>query len=480
MPQKASLLSIPLSLLFLLCVFNPLSAKEFPDFTGLVKKQSASVVNISTERNSTTNRSKLPPGIEIPEGGTGNDALDEFLKRFFDFGQEDDENGNGSLGSGFIVSEDGYVVTNHHVVDGADEIIVNLSDRRELPAKIIGTDKRSDLALLKINAENLPAVSFGSSDELEVGEWVIAIGSPFGFDHSVTAGIVSAKERNLPSESYIPFIQTDVAINPGNSGGPLFNLRGEVVGINSQIYSRTGGFMGLSFSIPVDVAKNVINQLKSTGEVRRGWLGVYIQEVSRELAVTFGLDFPRGALVAQVMPEGPADKILKPGDVILEFAGKTVESSATLPFHVGSAPVDKEVDILVKRSGSNLLVSLQLGELKKQAPLEELEEVEEAEEQTSDIVLGMAVEDIDNEIRESVGIDKGGILVQRVIGKAATSALAERGDIITQFDGKVVESVQEFKTLSKDIAQDKTMAILVIRDGAARFLAFKAEGVSEK
>jgi len=437
------------------------------------------VVNISTERE-TPSRSKLPPGIEIPEGGTGNEALDEFLKRFFDYGQEEDENGNGSLGSGFIVSEDGYVVTNHHVVDGADEIIVNMSDRRELPAKIIGTDKRSDLALLKINAENLPAVTLGSSDLLEVGEWVIAIGSPFGFDHSVTAGIVSAKERNLPSESYIPFIQSDVAINPGNSGGPLFNLEGEVIGINSQIYSRTGGFMGLSFSIPVDVAKNVIDQLKSTGEVRRGWLGVYIQEVSRELATTFGLDSPIGALVAQVMSEGPADGILKPGDIILEFAGKTVDSSATLPFHVGSAPVDKEVDILVKRNGSNLLVSLQLGELKKQESLEVPEVEEEEEELTSDIVLGMAVEDIDDEIRESVGIDKGGILVQRVLGEAAVVAQVERGDIITQFDGQVVESVLEFKNLSKKVTGEKTMAILVIRDGAARFLAFKPEAKPEK
>jgi serine protease Do len=479
MPKKAIFLAGSLFLIAFLSLVTSVYAKSFPDFTTLVKKQSASVVNISTERE-TPSRSKLPPGIEIPEGGTGNEALDEFLKRFFDYGQEDDENGSGSLGSGFIVSEDGYVVTNHHVVDGADEIIVNLSDRRELPAKIIGTDKRSDLALLKINAENLPAVTLGSSDVLEVGEWVIAIGSPFGFDHSVTAGIVSAKERNLPSESYIPFIQSDVAINPGNSGGPLFNLKGEVVGINSQIYSRTGGFMGLSFSIPVDVAKNVIDQLKSTGEVRRGWLGVYIQEVSRELATTFGLDSPIGALVAQVMSEGPADGILKPGDIILEFAGKTVDSSATLPFHVGSAPVDKEVDILVKRNGSNLLVSLQLGELKKQEPLEEPEIEEEEEELASDVVLGMAVEDIDDEIRESVGIDKGGILVQRVLGDAAIGAQVERGDIITQFDGQVVENVLEFKSLSKKISEDKTMAILVIRDGAARFLAFKPEGKPEK
>jgi len=454
-------------------------AKEFPDFTKLVKKQSAAVVNISTERE-LPNRSKLPPGIEIPEEGTGNEALDEFLRRFFDYGQDDDEEGNDSLGSGFIVSEDGYVVTNHHVVEGADEIKVNLNDRRELSATVIGSDKRSDLALLKVNAKNLPVVVFGSSDKLEVGEWVIAIGSPFGFDHSVTAGIVSAKERNLPSESYIPFIQTDVAINPGNSGGPLFNLQGEVVGINSQIYSRTGGFMGLSFSIPVDVARNVIDQLKKTGEVRRGWLGVYIQEVTRQLATTFGLEHPTGALVAQVMPSGPADGVLKPGDVILEFAGKTVESSATLPFHVGSARLDEKVDILVKRAGSNLLVSLQLGELKKQEEEEPVIEKEPEPEPSSDVVLGMAVEDIDDDIRDSVGIDKGGILVQRVLGEAAMSAEVERGDIITQFDGQLVEDIQAFQKLSKQITPNKTVAILVIRDGAARFLAFKPETGSEK
>lgn len=465
-----ALLLIPVSLVF---------AKEFPDFTTLVKKQSASVVNISTERQ-LPNRSKLPPGIEIPEEGTGNEALDEFLKRFFDYGQDEDEDGNDSLGSGFIVSADGYVVTNHHVVDGADQIKVNLNDRRELDAEVIGSDKRSDLALLKIEGEDLPAVTFGSSDKLEVGEWVIAIGSPFGFDHSVTAGIVSAKERNLPSEGYVPFIQTDVAINPGNSGGPLFNLQGEVVGINSQIYSRTGGFMGLSFSIPVDVARNVIDQLKNTGEVRRGWLGVYIQEVSRQLAPTFGLDHATGALVAQVMPDGPADGILKTGDVILEFAGKTVESSSTLPFHVGSARLDEKVDILVKRNGSNLLVSLQLGELENQIDEDEPEEREPEPEPTSDVILGMAVEDIDDDIRDSVGIDKGGILVQRVLDDAAIAADVQRGDIITQFDGKLVEDVSLFQKMSKQIAPEKTVAILVIRDGAARFLAFKPDGVIEK
>ncbi len=454
------------------------SAEGLPNFTTLVKQQSAAVVNISTERK-LPSRSKLPPGIEIPEEGTGNEALDEFLQRFFDFGQDDDSDSD-SLGSGFIISTDGYVVTNHHVVDGADKIVVKLNDRREFSAKVIGTDKRSDLALLKVNAEALPSTTFGNSDALEVGEWVVAIGSPFGFDYSVTAGIVSAKERNLPSESYIPFIQTDVAINPGNSGGPLFNLKGEVVGINSQIYSRTGGFMGLSFSIPVDVAENVIEQLKNTGEVRRGWLGVFIQEVTRELATTFGLDHPKGALVAEVMPGGPADGLLKQGDIILEFAGKPVVNSQTLPFHVGSASVDETVDILVRRSGSNVLVSLKLGELQKQDIIEDDIEAVEDVERTSDVVLGIAVEDLDDEIRDSVGLDKGGILVQRVMGDAAIKAEVERGDIITQFDGQQVEDVQSFKKMAAQIAGDRTLAILVIRDGAARFLAFKPDMESEK
>ena len=468
------------SVLFLSLVCSlSVMANDFPDFTTLVKQQSASVVNISTERR-LPNRSKLPPGIEIPEEGTGNEALDEFLKRFFEYGPEEDDSGNDSLGSGFIVSADGYIITNHHVVEGADEIIVNLNDRRELSAIVVGSDKRSDLALLKINAKDLPVVKFGSSDALEVGEWVIAIGSPFGFDHSVTAGIVSAKERNLPAESYIPFIQTDVAINPGNSGGPLFNLKGEVIGINSQIYSRTGGFMGLSFSIPVDVAKHVIDQLKETGEVRRGWLGVYIQEVTRQLAATFDLDHPTGALVAQVMPDGPADGVLKPGDVILEFEGKTVESSATLPFHIGSASIDKDVDILVKRSGSNLLVSLRLGELEQQNLEEEEELLEEEEEQTSDIVVGLAVENIDDDIRESVGIEEGGILVQRVLSEAAMAAEVERGDIITRFNGELVEDVQGLVRLSKLVNTEKPVAMLVIRNGAARFLVYKPDEVTEK
>src|SRR3989339_1642070 len=284
-------------------------AKELPDFTELVEKQGPAVVNISTTQI-IRNAHGLP---NLPEG----DPFYEFFRRFAP--QIPREQESQSLGSGFIISADGYIMTNAHVVESADKITVRLTDKREFSAKVIGADKRTDVALLKIEATGLPKVTVGDPDKLKVGEWVVAIGSPFGFDSSVTAGIVSAKGRTLPQENYVPFIQTDVAINPGNSGGPLFNMKGEVVGINSQIYSRSGGYMGLSFAIPIDVAMEVANQLRSGGKVSRGWLGVVIQEVSSDLAESFGLDRPRGALIAQVQPDGPAAKAgLQVADVILK------------------------------------------------------------------------------------------------------------------------------------------------------------------
>ena len=308
-------------------------ARSLPDFVGLAKENSPAVVNISIKQHKSASRFRhnfqMP---DLPEDSPFN----EFFKRFFDERQGSDdeprEYETQSLGSGFIISDDGYILTNNHVVDEADEVIVRLSDRREFKAEVIGKDKRSDVALLKIAADNLPkVVQIGSTEDLEVGEWVLAIGSPFGFDHSVTSGIVSAKGRNLPSENYVPFIQTDVAINPGNSGGPLFNLDGEVVGVNSQIYSRTGGYMGLSFAIPIEMAMDVAEQLKTNGRVTRGWLGVLIQDVTRELADSFGMDHPKGALVARVMPDSPASVAgLQPGDVILEFNGMEITSSSKL------------------------------------------------------------------------------------------------------------------------------------------------------
>src|SRR4051812_10652061 len=326
--------------------------RELPDFTRLVEEQGNAVVNISTTQ-AVRRAGALPqvPGIEDEE-------VLEFFRRFIPRqpGPGQPAPGpaprpeNRSLGSGFIITTDGYVLTNAHVVEGADEITVRFTDKREFKAKVIGADKRTDIALIKVDATGLPAVRFGDPTKLKVGEWVVAIGSPFGFENTVTAGIVSAKGRSLPQENFVPFIQTDVAINPGNSGGPLFNMRGEVIGINSQIYSRTGGFMGLSFAIPADVALDVQKQLKEKGRVARGRIGVQIQEVTRDLATSFGLDRARGALVNSVEKGSPADKAgVEATDIILSFDGKPVESSSDLPRLVGATRPGQQASLEVWR-----------------------------------------------------------------------------------------------------------------------------------
>ncbi|MDQ7015466.1 MAG: trypsin-like peptidase domain-containing protein, partial [Gammaproteobacteria bacterium] len=319
-----------LTLLVVPFLFMPVQA-SLPDFTRLVAENHKAVVNISTTKR-VERRNFLPHGMDkIPD--LENSPFGELFRRFFGEGGEMPEyQDSTSLGSGFIISADGYILTNNHVVEGADEIVVRLHDRRELLAKVIGVDGRSDIALLKVSAESLPVVNIGTSSNLQVGSWVLAIGSPFGFEHSVTQGIVSAKGRSLPNENYVPFIQTDVAINPGNSGGPLFNLEGKVVGINSQIYSRTGGFMGLSFAIPIEVAMDVVEQLKSKGKVTRGWLGVIIQEVTRELAESFAMEAAHGALVARVLDNSPAAAAkIQVGDIITRFNGQRVSTSTDLP-----------------------------------------------------------------------------------------------------------------------------------------------------
>ena len=461
------------------------TAVELPDFTTLVEKHSAAVVNISTTTNP-KDKKALQPSISgnNPEK---DQMLDELMRRFFDRGEGAGgfpaEKESHSLGSGFIVSKDGYIVTNHHVIAGADEIIVKLSDRRELVAKLVGSDKRSDVALLKVDAENLPVLETGSSEALKVGEWVVAIGSPFGFDHSVTAGIVSAKGRSLPSENYVPFIQTDVAINPGNSGGPLFNMKGEVVGINSQIYSRTGGFMGVSFAIPVDVAKNVVEQLKNKGKVSRGWLGVYIQEVTRELAQSFGLDTPHGALIVDVMKDGPAKDVLKQGDIVLEFDGKFVRNASALPVLVGSTPIEKAVDIKVRRGGVTQTLSLKLEELPSDDDVKKPVKKEEPKPKKKiNRVMGMELAVLDEAAKESLDVE-GGVLVKNIKrgkeGSAARKAGIERGDILLMFKGEKLDSIKRFEELTKDLVAGQTYAILVLRDGSARFLALKPEEIKK-
>jgi len=352
------------SLGFVVALFaSAAQARDLPDFTELVEKQGAAVVNISTTQVIRGNRA----GPQFPFDE--DDPAAEFFRRFFP-GQMPGLPGaprefkSRSLGSGFILSADGHILTNAHVVDGADEVLVKLTDKREFKAKVLGADKRTDVALIKIEAGNLPVVRLGDPAKLKVGEWVVAIGSPFGLENTVTAGIVSAKGRSLNQENYVPFIQTDVAINPGNSGGPLFNMKGEVVGINSQIYSRSGGFMGLSFAIPIDIAMDVQNQLKAKGRVSRGRLGVVIQEVSKELAESFGIGKPQGALVASVEKGAAADKAgIEAGDIILKFDGKPVVESADLPRMVGNAKPGSKAVVQVWRKGATRDLSVIIGEM---------------------------------------------------------------------------------------------------------------------
>ena len=444
-------------------------ARSLPDFTELVAENGDAVVNISTRNKAEQSpASMLPPGLEIPEGS----GLDDFFKKFF-------EGPNGmptpreseSLGSGFVLSSDGYILTNHHVVKEAEEIIVRFSDRTELEAELLGSDERSDVALLKVNATGLKAVKLGDSDKLKVGEWVLAIGSPFGFDYSATAGIVSALGRSLPSDSYVPFIQTDVAINPGNSGGPLFNLDGEVIGINSQIYSRTGGFMGVSFAIPIDVVMNVVSQIKSQGYVSRGWLGVVIQDVTRELAESFGLSKPQGALVSRVVADSPAASAgFKAGDVILRFDGKKVDTSSDLPPIVGRTLVGKEVNVVVMRDNKRQTIKV---------TIEELPEEEELTANTSkpgrfaDTRLAMEVAELRSKQREQLNIETGGVMVMKVEQGPAIEAGIRPGDVILSLNNIDIQDAHQFVEVAKELPVGKPIPVLVHRGGESQFLALK-------
>ena len=449
-----------------------LQADSLPDFTDLIEEATDAVVNISTTQKMKSGHMNLPEGIEIPDLPEGSPFGDLFKHFFGEQGGDaiPREREAKSLGSGFIISKDGYIMTNNHVVKDADEIIVRLEDRRELKAKVIGIDERSDVALLKIDADDLPVAKIGKSDTLKVGEWVVAIGSPFGFDHSATAGIVSAIGRALPRENYVPFIQTDVAINPGNSGGPLFNLDGEVVGVNSQIYSRTGGYMGLSFSIPIEVAMDVASQLKDHGKVSRGWLGVLIQDVTLELAESFGMSKPQGALVAKVMPGSPAEKAdMQVGDIVVSFNGKQVNRSSSLPPVVGSTPVGKKVPVKVMRQGRSQTLWVKLGELP-----DKNEKIAKAEtsKTSSDNRLNIQVADLTDEQRKGLELE-GGVLVESVGDGAAEDAGVREGDIILRVGGKLVNGVDVFETMIEKLPAGKSVAILVQRSGGPIFLAMK-------
>ncbi|OGB91047.1 MAG: protease Do, partial [Burkholderiales bacterium RIFCSPLOWO2_12_FULL_67_210] len=395
-------------------------AKELPDFTELVEKQGPAVVNISTTQI-IRNAHGLP---NLPEG----DPFYEFFRRFAP--QIPREQESQSLGSGFIISADGYIMTNAHVVDSAEKITVRLTDKREFRAKVIGADRRTDVALLKIEATGLPKITVGDPNKLKVGEWVVAIGSPFGFDSSVTAGIVSAKGRSLPQDNFVPFIQTDVAINPGNSGGPLFNMNGEVVGINSQIYTRSGGSMGLSFAIPIDVATQVTEQLRTSGKVTRGRIGVTIQELTRELAESFGLSKPVGALISSVEKNGPADKAgIEASDVILKFDGKPVNSSSDLPRMVAATKPGSKVAVDLWRKGGSRQVTVEIAEMPEDGKL-----ARAAKKLADDVAemisrLGIAVSELSKEQLHELQIS-GGLLVEEVKGSAARAAGLQHGDVL--------------------------------------------------
>lgn len=441
---------------------------QLPDFTELVKKNSAAVVNISTTQKAGSADPRFPDGSQVPEGT----PFDDFLRKFFgEQGPGFQPRQSKSLGSGFILSKDGYVLTNHHVVADADEIIVRLQDRRELVAKLIGSDERSDIALLKVDADNLPVVIIGSEKNLEVGEWVLAIGSPFGFDHSVTAGIVSAKGRSLPSDSYVPFIQTDVAINPGNSGGPLFNLEGQVIGINSQIYSRTGGFMGLSFAIPMSVAMNIVDQLKSHGSVDRGWLGVQVQDVTRELAESFGMQRPHGALVAQVLPNSPAEKAgFLIGDVIVAFNGQEIETSASLPPIVGMTPIGESVPVDVVRQKSHITLTVEIGKL---VPETEIMTKSDSAPRIAVKRLGIKVSAATEEQSGQKPRSNPGVLVKELEKGPAADAGIQEGDLILRVQNEEITSVKQFQEIVQSLPSGKPVAVLVQRQGSPVFLAIK-------
>ena len=441
---------------------------QLPDFTDLVEKQGGAVVNISITQAARNTLSQQLPQIDE------NDPFFEFFRRFSpNPGQREFQ--PQSLGSGFIISADGFILTNAHVIDGAEEVTVKLTDKREFKAKVIGTDKRTDVALIKIEAASLPTVRFGDPAKLKVGEWVVAIGSPFGFDNTVTAGIVSAKGRSLPQENFVPFIQTDVAVNPGNSGGPLFNLRGEVVGINSQIYSRTGGFMGLSFAIPIDVANDIAQQLRTTGKVTRGRIGVVIQQVTKELADGFGLTKPQGALVNSVEKGGPADKAgIEAGDVILRFDGKAVNSSEDLPRVVGSTKPGNKVAVQIWRNKTPRDLQVVVAELPDDRAGRQARSGKPQAQPPAVAQFGMSLADLTDAQRKELKVE-GGVFVDNAQG-VATRAGLRRGDVILAVNNQDVKSVEQFRQLMGSFEKGRIVALLVRRGSNSLYIPLRLDG----
>ncbi len=472
--------------LFLFLGFGSNSAytrvTNFPDFTSLVEKTSPAVVNIRTTQKNVANNRR--PGFpQIPELDE-NDPMYEFFKRFFPPDQSPNQSPPGrggspntprgqiprGVGSGFIISSDGFILSNHHVVAGADEVIVTMPDSKEFAAKVIGSDQRTDVALLKIEGNNLPYLKSGKPSKIKVGEWVLAIGSPFGLENTVTAGIVSALGRD--TGDYLPFIQTDVAVNPGNSGGPLLNLKGEVIGINSQIYSRTGGFMGISFAIPIDEANLVASQLKKTGRVIRGRIGVLIGEVTKEVADALGFSSPSGAMVRSVDPDGPSGPAgIKPGDIVLSFEGKKIQRVSDLPRIVGSTKPGTLAKINVWRKGKTLSLNVKVEELKSREKVARVQNKSPEPKTTSFKWLGITVVDVPKDILDKLKLN-GGVVISEARGSAGRSGLI-KGDVIVSINNNDVATVAQFTALANELNKNKVVVFLIRRGGEALFIPVK-------
>jgi serine protease Do len=439
-------------------------AAELPDFTEIVDSASPAVVKVLVEYESENSRYREELE-EIPEA----------LRRFFDFrGGPPVPRDRASMGSGFILSSNGYIVTNNHVVENARQVVVRLPDRQEFDAEVVGTDPRSDLAVLKIEATRLPTLELAANDDVKVGQWVLAIGSPFSLDFSVTAGIVSALGRSLPTESgdnYVPFIQTDVAINPGNSGGPLFNLDGDVIGVNSQIFTRSGGSIGLSFAIPVSVVRNVFTQIKESGVVERGWLGVSIQDVDRNLAESFGLDRPRGALIAQVGGDSPAEQAgLQPGDIIIAFDGESIETSADLPHVVGLIAPGTVVEATIVREGQKETVDVEVGGL----GADEMARVDAGVSPDGSVsLLGMRFGDAEPEVLSGLGISGGVAVLEVAPDSPADEAGVLMGDILTRLGSRPISRTADLDDAAAELEAGKSVPARLIRGGSPLFIGIR-------